>query len=90
MNDGESPLGWLRNRKDRSGRPLIGQEQFEAGDCLRADYWFGQMSPRVTTNWSSLAPHDRSRRGAPSNTARFRDEVLAAKDRVMRACRRRT
>lgn len=32
LNDGESPLGWPRSRKDRAGRPLIGQEQFEAGE----------------------------------------------------------
>ncbi|WP_141701250.1 DUF6456 domain-containing protein [Methyloceanibacter methanicus] len=85
VNDGESPLGWLRSRKDRSGRPLIGPEQFDAGERLRADYWFAQMSARVTANWSAPAPHDRARRGASANGAGLRDEVLAAKDRVMRA-----
>lgn len=85
VNDGESPLGWLRSRKDRLGRPLIGQEQFEAGERLRADYWFAQMSPRVTANWSAAEPASRSRRGAPADAAVLRDEVLAAKDRVMRA-----
>ena len=43
------------------------------------------MSPRVTANWSALAPADRGRRGAPSDAAALRDEVLAAKERVMRA-----
>ncbi len=43
------------------------------------------MSPRVTANWSALAPAERARRGAPSNAAALRDEVLAAKARVMRA-----
>jgi len=62
VNDGESPLGWLRSRKDRNGRPLIGDAQFEAGERLRADYWFAHLSPRVTANWSALAPADRSRR----------------------------
>lgn len=85
LNDGESPLGWLRSRKDRSGRPLIGQEQFEAGERLRADYWFAQMNPRVTANWSVAEPASRSRREAPTDPAALRDEVLAAKDRVMRA-----
>ena len=32
LNDGESLLGWPRSRKDPAGRPLIGQEQFEAGE----------------------------------------------------------
>jgi uncharacterized protein DUF6456 len=85
VNEAESPLGWLRSRKGRNGRPLIDEAQYEAGERLRADYWFAHMSPQVTANWSALAPADRSRRGAPSNAAALRDEVLAAKERVMRA-----
>lgn len=83
VNEGESPLGWLRSRKDRNGKKLIGDAQFEAGERLRADYWFAHMTPRVTANWSALAPAERSRRGAPA--AEMRDAVLAAKERVMRA-----
>jgi Domain of unknown function (DUF6456) len=52
---------------------------------LRADYWFANMSPRVTSNWSAFAPQDRARRGALSNAAALRDEVIAAKERMMRA-----
>lgn len=85
VNEGESPLGWFRSRKDRSGRRLIGQEQFDAGERLRADYYFAHMSPRVTADWSSASPSSRSRRCAPSDAAVIRDDVLAAKDRVMRA-----
>jgi hypothetical protein len=59
--------------------------QYEAGERLRADYWFAHLSPRVTSNWSALAPSERSRRGAPANAAVLRDEVIAAKERVMRA-----
>jgi hypothetical protein len=85
VNAAESPLGWLRSRKDRNGKPLIGEAQYEAGERLRADYWLAHMSPRVTANWSALAPGTRSRRAAPSNVAILRDEVLAAKERIMRA-----
>jgi hypothetical protein len=85
INEAESPLGWLKSRKDRNGRPLIDDHQYEAGERLRADYWFAHLSPRVTSNWSALAPSERSRRGAPSNAAALRDEVIAAKERVMRA-----
>lgn len=85
VNEGESPLGWLKSRKDRNGKPLIDEAQYEAGERLRSDYWFAHMSPRITANWSGLAPGERTRRGAPSNAASFRDEVLAAKERVMRA-----
>jgi Domain of unknown function (DUF6456) len=59
MNEAESPLGWLKSRKDRNGNPLIDDYQYEAGRCLRADYWFAHLSPRVTSNWSALAPQDR-------------------------------
>jgi hypothetical protein len=85
LNDGESPLGWLKGRKDRNGNPLISEPQYEAGERLRADYWFAHMNPRITSNWSAFAPQDRTRRGAPSNASALRDEVIAAKERVMRA-----
>ena len=85
VNEAESPLGWLKSRKDRNGKPLITSHQFEAGERLRADYWFAHMNPRVTSNWSALAPSERSRRGAPTSAADLRDEVIAAKERVMRA-----
>jgi hypothetical protein len=85
VNEAESPLGWLRSRKDRNGQPLLTEPQYEAGERLRADYWFAEMSPRVTANWSALAPSERSRRGSSSSAANIRDEVIAAKERVMRA-----
>src|SRR5215467_5837372 len=50
--------------------------QYEAGERLRAAYWFAHMNPRVTSNWSAFAPQDRARRGAPSNSAALRDEVI--------------
>ncbi len=85
VNEAESPLGWLKSRKDRNGRPLITEEQYQAGERLRADYWFAHLTPRVTSNWSACAPSERSRRGAPSNAAALRDDVIAAKERVLRA-----
>ncbi|MGV1013467.1 MAG: DUF6456 domain-containing protein [Methyloceanibacter sp.] len=85
VNEAESPLGWLKSRKDRNGNPLISTQQYEAGERLRADYWFAHLSPRVTANWSALTPAERSRRGAPLNASALRDEVLAAKERVLRA-----
>lgn len=85
VNDAESPLGWLKSRKDRNGRPLITSHQYDAGERLRADYWFAHLTSRVTSSWSALASSAHSRRAAPSNAAAFRDEVIAAKERVMRA-----
>jgi hypothetical protein len=85
VNEGESPLGWLKSRKDRNGRPLITEFQYEAGERLRADYWFAHLSQRVTSNWQAFAPSARSRRAAPSEAAGFSDNALAAKQRVQHA-----
>lgn len=79
----ESPLGWLRRRKDKSGQPLITAVQFDAGERLRSDLWFAQMGPRVTVNWSAIG-------GAPSGGGsglgiEVRDNVAAAQQRVRRA-----
>ena len=78
----ETPLLWLRHRKDRNGRPLIETAQFEAGERLRADYGFAQLGGRVTANWSCLAPLKRAQRGVPANGADLRDAVLDARTRV--------
>ena len=72
VNEGESPIGWLKSRKDRNGRPLISEEQYAAGERLRADYWFAHLSPRVTSNWEAPAP-SHARRTAPSSPAMLRD-----------------
>jgi len=87
VNETESPLGWLKGRKDRAGRPLLSDPQYEAGERLQTDYWFAQLNQRVTANWSALAPSDRSRRAAPPDAASLRDNVIAAKERG-RACSR--
>lgn len=85
VNEAESPLGWLRRRKDKAGAPLITDYQYQAGERLRADFSKAQMTPRVTANWSSPAPSRRSRRLAPPAGQDLCDDALAAKQRVMRA-----
>lgn len=78
----ESPLDWLRRRRDRDGAPLITDEQFAAGERLRSDHWFAGLSPRVTASWSVVAPCSRGRAGTPVEIA---DNALAARERVNRA-----
>lgn len=85
VNASESPLGWLRSRKDRSGRPLITPEQFAAGERLRADHWRAHLSPRVTPNWGASAPSRRTRRSGASPAHSIADDVIAAKTRFARA-----
>ena len=80
----ESPLGWLHQRRGKSGVPLITDEQFAAGERLRADYWFAGLSPRVTANWSVVAPCSRGG-GGGFTQGDLADNVLAARERVNRA-----
>jgi hypothetical protein len=82
VNAGESPLGWLRRRTDRDGRPLINAEQFEAGERLRADFARGQLAPRVTASWDVTASSRRTRRAAPGGPESLSDSALAARQRV--------
>src|SRR6185503_4081968 len=81
------PIAWLRRRKDRNGEPMISQAQFDAGERLRAEFWFAQMTPRTTTNWSSLSPMQRGRRHGATRTsgANMLDNAAAAAERVRRA-----
>lgn len=84
LNPQESPLGWLRQRKDRDGNPLITQIEYDAGERLRADFWFAQMTPRVTSSWSAV-PGEGGRRLAPGTGIDIADNVIAARERVSRA-----
>ena len=34
---------------------MLSDAEFDAGEKLRADFWFAQMTPRVTANWSMLS-----------------------------------
>ena len=81
----EGALAWLRSRKDKDGRPLITEVQFNAGEKLAADFWHAQMSPRVTANWSAMAPGHRLRRATPGLGVDMRDAVVAARQRFQRA-----
>ena len=84
VNEAESPLAWLRRRKDRDGKPMLDEKQFEAGERLRSDFTFAALGPRVTANWSAIGGGGRQHQvGAPAPS--MRDTVIAAKERVQRA-----
>ncbi len=76
VNHDESPLSWLRRRRDRDGRPLVDAAEFAAGERLRADYTRGQLMPRITANWSA-AVASRSRGG--DGTSDITEIALAAR-----------
>jgi len=85
-NLAESPIAWLFNRRDSDGNPLISEAQFNAGERLRADFWFAQMSPSVTQSWNPAATTTGAgRRSAPGTGVELADNVIAAGERVRRA-----
>jgi DNA-directed RNA polymerase specialized sigma24 family protein len=81
----ETPLVWLRRRKDRGGQPLISEAQFAAGERLAGDFWHAQMMPRVTADWSGVAANRRMRRSAPGAGVELSGHMLAARERIHRA-----
>jgi hypothetical protein len=52
-NPDESPLAWLKRRRTRDGAAMITDQQFAAGERLRADFTFAQLPPRVTASWDA-------------------------------------
>lgn len=78
VNDSESPLAWLARRKGRDGRAMIDQNQFIAGEKLRADFTRGHLSPRVTSSWSGIGRTPDAGGGAGEMT----DLIVASRQRV--------
>ncbi|MGI9407654.1 MAG: DUF6456 domain-containing protein, partial [Hyphomicrobiaceae bacterium] len=86
VNECESPLGWLRNRKDRrTGKALISKTQFEAGERLRQDFLRAHMSASVTADWSGVLSSRRSRRNGAGGRSDLNDAAIAARTRFYRA-----
>src|SRR6266545_7284004 len=85
-SEAECALDWLRGRKDQSGRPVLGEEQFAAAERLRSDYTQAHLDGRVTANWDRpIEPGSRGRSAqahAPSS-----ERALAAKERLFAALR---
>lgn len=85
IDETESPLAWLASRKDKNGVPLLGPFQFEAGERLRADYYYAGLTARVTANWDAAAVSKRPGGGGGNDLASLTDNVMAARQRVVRA-----
>lgn len=85
INEAESPLGWLRRRKGKDGSPWLSDAQFDAGEKLRADFWLGQMTPQVTSDWSCIPSGCSKRRSGPGAGAERNMRVMAARERVRTA-----
>lgn len=76
----ESPLAWLYSRRDKSGQPLISDDEFAAGERLRHDYTLAGLVGRTTMNWGSLG--GRAERRAAGGGPDLNATALDARARV--------
>jgi hypothetical protein len=84
-NETENPLGWMRARKDKNGKPMLDDFQFEAGEHLRRDFTIAGMSARTTANWD-FCDAGSSKKGARGMGAiEISDRALAARQRLFSA-----
>ena len=81
INDGESPLAWLRSRRNRDGSPMLDEMRFVAGERLRADMTRARTMPRITASWSIGVAATGHAGGSLDPT----DSMVAAQQRVQRA-----
>ncbi|MEP7457004.1 DUF6456 domain-containing protein [Phyllobacterium sp. SB3] len=79
-NEAESPLANLRKRKDASGRALISEAAFKAGEQLRRDFTLGNLMPSIGVNWDVTGSGSRA-----NGVLEITDAALAARQRVERA-----
>ncbi len=76
----ESPLDWLRRRKDRNGEPLIDEAAYQAGERLRTDIMLAGLLPGVTARWDAMPKSGGA--GSPSEAT---DRMIAARQRIRNA-----
>jgi hypothetical protein len=79
VNTAESPLAWLRSR---AGGRYLTETEFQAGETLREDFTRGQMTPRVTVDWTRPMNAGGGRGDAAEHKCA---SAQAARDRVRRA-----
>lgn len=81
-NESESPLGRLHHRKGRDGNRYIDDQEFQAGERLRADYFKGQLTQRLTSNWNT---DEGGRSGYRNGIGDLTDTALGARTRTENA-----
>lgn len=53
VDESESPLAWLANRRGGDRRRYVEPHQLQAGERLRADFTLSHLMPRTTSNWGN-------------------------------------
>lgn len=76
----ESPLDWLRRRRDRNGEPMIDETAYQAGERLRTDIMLAGLLPGVTARWDGMP-----KTGGPASPGEATDRMVAARQRLRHA-----
>ncbi len=76
----ESPLDWLRRRRDRNGEPMIDEASYQAGERLRTDIMLAGLLPGVTARWDGMP-----KTGGPGSPSDATDRMIAARQRLRNA-----
>lgn len=83
INPSESPLAKLYRLRNGDGESFISDDEFRAGERLRADFTRGSMMPSISARWD-VGIRNSSRSG-PGGMAELTDIALASRMRVERA-----
>ena len=76
----ESPLDWLRRRRDRNGEPMIDEAAYQAGERLRTDIMLAGLLPGVTARWDATPTG-----GGSFSPSEATDRMVAARQRIRHA-----
>ncbi|MFD2654220.1 DUF6456 domain-containing protein [Brucella rhizosphaerae] len=83
INPSESPLAKLYRLRNGDGSSFISDDEFRAGERLRADFTRGSMMPSISARWDVGVGN--STRSGPGGMAELTDIALASRMRVERA-----
>ena len=83
VNRAESPLSVLVRLKARDGQPFLTDEEFAAGERLRADFDRGAIMPGIGMRWDGLSASVSGQRGAGPRD--LTESAMAARNRVQAA-----
>lgn len=83
VNMAESPLALLYRLSKQTGKRFLSDEEFQAGERLRADFTRGNMLPSITANWDAITA--KRSRGERGGVADLSDHTLDCRARVDKA-----
>lgn len=83
VNSAESPLAMLYRLNKQTGKRFLSDEEFLAGERLRADFTRGNMLPSITANWTAW--NTKRLRGQRGGAAELSDHAIDCRARVDKA-----